>query len=329
MDAAKNHAEHVVNILDGEEGLFFGDNNRDGQTQNPGDGVGVRGYLEQALEQLAASESEADEGEHEALVDLVNQGLTLVEGASEQAFELLATEAISDALPLSGALTSSLTEVEETIEAMSGLAPSMTSDDDTEMQGGDVEDDSMDSGEDSAGSTEDGTSLITALLAEQEWQDALADAKAQAAMAANHYDFLQDSLAGDDLAMALAHAEHVINILDGEDGLLFGDSNRDGKTQNPGDGIGVRAHLAGAGEPLLDLLASAASEATVSNDVQALLAAIEQGQQATSQSANGVIQLFTADDVGAAGPMADALGLHLADLQASITAAMGAAAKLQ
>ena len=51
--------EHVVNILDGETGQFFGDLNLDGQMQNPGDGVGVRVYLEQSsplFEQIRLAE---------------------------------------------------------------------------------------------------------------------------------------------------------------------------------------------------------------------------------------------------------------------------------
>ena len=48
----KRHTEHVVNILDGDSGTFFGDLNLDGQTQNPGDDVGVRVYLSQSRDLL-------------------------------------------------------------------------------------------------------------------------------------------------------------------------------------------------------------------------------------------------------------------------------------
>ena len=40
------------------------------------------------------------------------------------------------------------------------------------------------------------------------------------------------------------HAEHVINIIEGEDGANFGDLDGDGSVQNPGDGIGVLTHAA-------------------------------------------------------------------------------------
>ena len=93
---------------------------------------------------------------------------------------------------------------------------------------------------------------VESLVSGEDGDGLLLNAQAQADTAVNHFNFLQDSLTNDDLVMALTHAEHVINILDGEDGLLFGDTNRDGKTQNPGDGIGVRVYLADAGWADLD-----------------------------------------------------------------------------
>ncbi len=80
-------------------------------------------------------------------------------------------------------------------------------------------------------------------MADDMAKQSLAEAGEQLEVAVAHYDFLMDSLEADDLAMAQTHAEHVINILDGEDGRYFGDVNRDGKTQNPGDSVGVRGHL--------------------------------------------------------------------------------------
>lgn len=47
---AQRHAEHVVNILDGADGAFFGDVNLDGRAENPGDNVGVRGHLVRGIE---------------------------------------------------------------------------------------------------------------------------------------------------------------------------------------------------------------------------------------------------------------------------------------
>jgi hypothetical protein len=48
MNTARQHAEHVVNILSGEASERFGDLDNDGFAQNPGDGFGVLTYLERA-----------------------------------------------------------------------------------------------------------------------------------------------------------------------------------------------------------------------------------------------------------------------------------------
>jgi hypothetical protein len=54
-----NHAEHALNILVGAADERFGDENGDGQAQNPGDGYGVLGYLN-ALQRTAAAAGQAD-----------------------------------------------------------------------------------------------------------------------------------------------------------------------------------------------------------------------------------------------------------------------------
>lgn len=74
----------------------------------------------------------------------------------------------------------------------------------------------------------------------------LIGAEEQARLAIDHANLLNDALAAGDLALAQRHAEHVVNILDGETGSSFGDLDGDGQAQNPGDGLGVRAYLAGA-----------------------------------------------------------------------------------
>ncbi|MCB0130259.1 MAG: hypothetical protein KDD78_05410, partial [Caldilineaceae bacterium] len=282
LDAAKNHAEHVINILDGEDGLFFGDNNRDGRTQNPGDGTGVRSYLEQALEQLQAGEADANA----PLAETLAQSLGLVESSSAAALTLFAVDTVADAQPISAELTASLDELSTMIASMQTLDEEMAA----------------------AAETTAADAVSEDLL------NALVNAQTQTDLAAAHYAFLQDSLGADDLVMALTHTEHVINILQGEDGLLFGDNNRDGNTQNPGDGIGVGPYLAQAAE---------------STQNQALLDTLAESQQAAEESAASAVLLFTADTRADAQPLADDLGLLLTTLQESIATALasGAAAE--
>jgi hypothetical protein len=45
LEAAKVHAEHVINVIEGREGAEFGDWNGDGLSQNPGDNFGLLPYL--------------------------------------------------------------------------------------------------------------------------------------------------------------------------------------------------------------------------------------------------------------------------------------------
>ncbi len=73
LTGTRLHAEHVWNILHGEQSELFGDINEDGQTQNPGDGYGVWPYAFQVVDvatQIAAT-PDLDEHRHEAALGVV------------------------------------------------------------------------------------------------------------------------------------------------------------------------------------------------------------------------------------------------------------------
>ncbi len=74
----------------------------------------------------------------------------------------------------------------------------------------------------------------------------------QYALAVQHSGLSADSLAQGNLAEARRHAEHVVNILEGEAGPNFGDLDNDGQAQNPGNGVGVFGYLLGARDLLTD-----------------------------------------------------------------------------
>ena len=63
LPAIYQHAEHVVNIIEGTGGLNFGDLDGDGGAQNPGDDVGVLAYAKDTAlhAQLAATAAAGDE----------------------------------------------------------------------------------------------------------------------------------------------------------------------------------------------------------------------------------------------------------------------------
>ncbi|MBI1802561.1 MAG: anti-sigma factor [Chloroflexi bacterium] len=47
LAAIKRHAEHLINLLEGKKGAEYGDSDKDGQIEDPGDGFGMMGYIEQ------------------------------------------------------------------------------------------------------------------------------------------------------------------------------------------------------------------------------------------------------------------------------------------
>lgn len=113
LDLAKIHAEHVVNILDGTEGDFFGDLNFDGQAQNPGDGVGVRGYWERAAQTFADLRQQDDlTGDQRFALDqlnlLVANNQATLATALDQANKILATDTVEEARPFSDSTSQQL-----------------------------------------------------------------------------------------------------------------------------------------------------------------------------------------------------------------------------
>lgn len=88
--------------------------------------------------------------------------------------------------------------------------------------------------------------VVTAFPGNPDGKAFLFGAQEQLHHAMEHAGFLLDELASDNIREAQRHAEHVVNILDGETGANFGDLDGDSLAQNPGDGVGVRGYLEGA-----------------------------------------------------------------------------------
>lgn len=131
----------------------------------------------------------------------------------------------------------------------------------------------------------------------------LAAAEAESTVAQLHTEMLRAAVAAGNLAAAQQHAEHVINILDGERGELFGDLNGDGQVQNPGDGVGVRIYLAQIHATL----------AASTIDTEALLD-LETAVDAVTAALTVARQMTAADTLEEVAPLADALATQLATL---------------
>ena len=68
LTAVKRHAEHLINLVEGEAGLRYGDNDADGHLEDPGDGVGLLARLN-AVAAVAGDASVTAESELAARED--------------------------------------------------------------------------------------------------------------------------------------------------------------------------------------------------------------------------------------------------------------------
>ncbi len=110
LAGAKQHSEHVINILEGKSGPDYGDWNGDGRVENPGDDVGLIPYL-QLLSGLVVDIQDnpaADDASRQA-ADQLNQQIQTVLDQASQARDLATRVASAD-----------------TLEEVQPLAPEMT-----------------------------------------------------------------------------------------------------------------------------------------------------------------------------------------------------------
>ncbi len=151
----------------------------------------------------------------------------------------------------------------------------------------------------------------TALFVSEPYQTGLlSGARRQMTIAIAHSGFLEDALDAD-LAEARRHAEHIINVIEGETGKHFGDLDGDGMAQDPGDGFGVRPYLVAA----RDAMAQATAAMTVTADsrffAERYLAANDHTLVLLEKAYEKTLQIFAADTADEARPFAAELRVLL------------------
>lgn len=141
----------------------------------------------------------------------------------------------------------------------------------------------------------------------------LTSALEQSALAETHVGFLQDAVTAEDMDAARMHAEHVVNIMEGESGQFFGDLDKDGLPQNPGDGIGVFRYIDRLEAGVDESGDESGGDESVAAVADALLIVRENAEVVVEQA----LKIFAADTVDEMQPMVTRSSAHVADLKKS------------
>jgi len=394
--AVRQRAEQIVNILDGKDGDFYGDLDRDGQVQNAGDGVGVRGYLDQAMESMQSaltvvSTTKELSTQVEVLIAELKASQNLVEQARDQAQKVFAADSKSESEAITAVIDDLFNQLSEALAVSyrtsldlatytfhSAAAPSpvvevtgplrlgalhLASDAEghvgsyvlelAQMEpapegehyelwmetdarellrlgefvvdhgnvtySGSIEENLLDGYNGALISLEPDNDPDKAAPAKRVLESTLAgpflahtrqllvsgaeggpalldQLQAQIAIAAEHAGLLVDNLVLDKMDEVRRHAEHLVNILDGETGDFFGDLNRDGQAQNPGDGVGVRVYLERTHDIALDIPLSITATEALDIQTQKLVTTIEEGQPVVIAMRDRAASIFGLSD---------------------------------
>lgn len=79
---------------------------------------------------------------------------------------------------------------------------------------------------------------------------------------------LEDATGRNSLAATKRHAEHLINLIEGQNGVDYGDKDGDGRLEDPGDGIGLLARL--------DAVATAVNDPAIAEQAGAIRQQLDQ-----------------------------------------------------
>ncbi|MEM7132456.1 MAG: SUMF1/EgtB/PvdO family nonheme iron enzyme [Chloroflexota bacterium] len=331
LNDAYTHSEHVINIIEGENSSLYGDIDQNGQIQNPGNGVGIRTYVEEILSlplAIQATIESADnlsesEGATRELAAGLNEILVGIERVQSLGFDIVGTEASAEAVPISEAMDIQLTTTMEDLTLAQRTATILLENLSETVEPSPVEASSEEE------ESPDVSEFVAASLAETQF------AQEQLMIAIQHAGFLQQSIVDDDLTGVYLHTEHVINVLDGETGQLFGDLDQNGQPQNPGDGVGVLVYLGNAAEGALELVAILDTHGSESDEdggedstpdaseaaAEAVRAINDSVSLIQDAQING-LELLSSVEISGTVPIAESLEAALVDVSQHITDAV-------
>lgn len=292
LAGASKHAEHVINIIVGEKDPLFDDLDQNGQIQNPGDGFGLAPYVDLAIESIVRIETQLEEANSPADISQAASDLSALfasirpdlEEVTSAAIQVLAAEDAAEAIDAHDSIQTRLTNAAKSLQTGESALTVLV---------------------DQVGITE-----ADLPSPDTKARELVLVAAEQLNIAIDHVGFMQDALSGDERSDSLIHAEHVVNILDGEEGRVYGDLNQDGSIQNPGDGIGVRTYLE---ESISEysILLSDSDLADVTAELQAIIGLLEVGLERIEPTTSTAQKIFATDTTTEATPLAGEIATEL------------------
>ncbi|MCA9921074.1 MAG: hypothetical protein KC421_01815, partial [Anaerolineales bacterium] len=132
-------------------------------------------------------------------------------------------------------------------------------------------------------------------------------ARLQAEELLRHAEFVQTAYDLLSIADAQRHAEHIINLLEGENGAHFGDLDGVHGTQNPGDGFGIIPYVT----QMQETAVSAANAPDATNAIQIhsthVVLATDNALAWAAQIQDAALQIVDAATVGEIGPYVETI----------------------
>ena len=139
----------------------------------------------------------------------------------------------------------------------------------------------------------------------------------------SHLEFAVEALQNQELDNAKRHAEHLVNVVEGESGISYGDVNADGRIENPGDAFGLIPYLSLLRDHALSTTASIHAGADARALAEGLLAQIDRLLQDVGFARDLALRLAATDTSEEAAPLAEQLlALRLGDPLAGLAESM-------